>query len=164
MSILTHYVTGEGELWQQFHKNIVAIGHEEILAQIREYEEDHGVKIYAVRNSFDEIYDCILNRWRNTFVEQLQEVESNSIEATLTERGSRYGSFVGHARITQNIKDAMKDSPNWNTLSPSQKECLEMIAHKAGRILNGDPNYHDSWHDIVGYTKLVADELLGNIK
>ena len=27
------------------------------------------------------------------------------------------------------------------------------------RILNGDPNYHDSWHDIIGYTKLVADEL-----
>lgn len=34
-----------------------------------------------------------------------------------------------------------------------------MVAHKIGRILNGDPNYHDSWHDIIGYTKLVADEL-----
>ncbi len=86
------------------------------------------------------------------------------IDSTLTERGVRYGTFVGHARITQNIKAAMKDSPNWESLSPSQKECLEMIAHKVGRILNGDPQYHDSWHDIVGYTKLVADELLGNIK
>lgn len=87
-----------------------------------------------------------------------------AIDATLEERGARYGTFLGHARITQNIKAAMKDSPNWEKLSASQKECLEMIAHKAGRILNGDPNYHDSWHDIVGYTKLVADELLGNIK
>ncbi len=84
----------------------------------------------------------------------------SSIDATLKERGSRYGSFDEHARITQNIKDAMRDSPNWDGLSPSMKESLEMNAHKIGRILNGDPNYHDSWHDIVGYTKLVADTLV----
>ena len=89
---------------------------------------------------------------------------ATDIDTTLAERGSRYGSFEEHARITQNIKEAMKDSKNWEKLKPNQKECLEMIAHKVGRILNGDPNYHDSWHDIVGYTKLVADELLGDYK
>ena len=26
-----------------------------------------------------------------------------------------------------------------------------------GRILNGDPDYHDSWHDVNGYVKFVAD-------
>lgn len=83
------------------------------------------------------------------------------IEATLTERGSRYGSFEGHARITQAIKYAMVDTPNWQALAPDMKEALEMVAHKVGRILNGDPCYHDSWHDIVGYTKLVADRLAG---
>ena len=83
----------------------------------------------------------------------------SNIEATLEQRGSRYGSFDEHARITQNIKGAMADSPNWQSLSPAMKEALEMLAHKAGRILNGDPNYHDSWHDIIGYTKLVADTL-----
>ena len=82
-----------------------------------------------------------------------------NIEKTLEERGSRYGSFPEHARITQNIKRAMEDSPNWTTLADDQRETLEMIAHKVGRILNGDPNYHDSWHDIIGYTKLVADRL-----
>lgn len=86
------------------------------------------------------------------------------IDKTLAERGSRYGTFTGHARITQNLKCAMHSSDNWSKLSHSQKECLDMIAHKVGRILNGDPNYHDSWHDIVGYAKLVADELLGDIK
>lgn len=83
----------------------------------------------------------------------------SSIEETLKQRGNRYGDFGEHARITQNIKSAMVDSPNWQSLPPNMKEALEMIAHKAGRILNGDPYYHDSWHDIVGYTKLVADEL-----
>lgn len=81
------------------------------------------------------------------------------IDATLAERGSRYGSFGEHARITQNLKRAMADSPNWEKLADDQRETLEMIAHKAGRILNGDPDYHDSWHDIIGYTKLVADRL-----
>lgn len=81
------------------------------------------------------------------------------INETLSERGKRYGDFAEHARITQNIKRAMADSPNWADLSPDKKESLEMLAHKIGRILNGDPDYHDSWHDIVGYAKLVADTL-----
>jgi len=89
----------------------------------------------------------------------MDETVPDSIEATLAERGSRYGSFDEHARITQAIKRAMADSPNWTTLADDQRETLEMIAHKAGRILNGDPDYHDSWHDIIGYTKMVADRL-----
>lgn len=88
-----------------------------------------------------------------------RKAKAKGIDQTLEERGSRYGSFDEHARITQNIKAAMRDSPNWETLTPSMRESLEMLAHKAGRILNGDPNYHDSWHDIIGYTKLVADTL-----
>ena len=83
-----------------------------------------------------------------------------SIDAVLAERGSRYGEFSAHAMITQNIKRAMYDSPNWRTLSYDKKEALEMIAHKIGRILNGDPNYADSWTDIVGYAKLVEKDLL----
>lgn len=84
---------------------------------------------------------------------------AEGIDATLAERGSRYGSFTGHAAITQAVKNAMYSVPGWAKLADDQKEALEMIAHKVGRILNGDPNYHDSWHDIVGYAKLVADRL-----
>lgn len=83
------------------------------------------------------------------------------VDATLAERGSRYGSFTGHARITQNLKRAMQDSPNWDKLDDDQKEALEMAAHKIGRILNGDPNYADSWHDIIGYVRLVEARLDG---
>ena len=88
----------------------------------------------------------------------------NDINTTLAERGSRYGDFNEHARITQAIKRAMIDSPNWETLSDDKREALEMVAHKIGRILNGDPSYHDSWHDVIGYTKLVADTLLPEIE
>lgn len=43
-------------------------------------------------------------------------------------------------------------------------EALFMIAHKIGRIVNGDPWYADSWIDIAGYAKLVADRLENNIE
>lgn len=91
-------------------------------------------------------------------LETFGEIESE-IDKTLGNRGNRYGDFASHSVITQNIKYAMSCSRNWNTLEPDQKECLEMIAHKIGRILNGDPDYKDSWHDIVGYAKLVDDRL-----
>ena len=83
------------------------------------------------------------------------------VDATLAERGTRYGTFTGHTKITQNIKRAMQDSPNWEKLDDDQREALEMTAHKIGRIMNGDPNYADSWHDIIGYTRLVEARLDG---
>ena len=83
-----------------------------------------------------------------------------NITEVLEERGKRYGEFVDHACITQNIKRAMKSSPNWHRLPDDMKEALEMIAHKMGRILNGDPYYIDSWTDIVGYAKLVETDLI----
>ena len=78
-----------------------------------------------------------------------------NITETLEERGS----FAGHAAITQDIKRAMSESRNWLELEPDQKEALEMIAHKIGRIVNGDPDYADSWHDIAGYARLVEERL-----
>ena len=81
------------------------------------------------------------------------------IDDVLKERGTRYGSFDGHALITQEMKRAMHDHPNWHNLTDAQKESLEMITHKIGRILNGDPNYKDSWTDIIGYARLVEQTL-----
>ena len=82
-----------------------------------------------------------------------------NITEVLEERGKRYGEFKEHARITQSIKRAMENSPNWYKLPDYMKEALEMNAHKIGRILNGDPFYVDSWTDVVGYAKLVEDIL-----
>lgn len=89
--------------------------------------------------------------------------DQGDIVATLTARGHRYGKFSGHAQVTQEIKRVMsRHAIAMNkTFTDSQWEALEMIAHKIGRIVNGDPNYADSWVDIAGYAKLVADELEG---
>ena len=92
---------------------------------------------------------------------------TDSIDATLAERGARYGKFEDHARITGILKYEMRRFRRrgeplpmaWGGLAYDQQEAMEMIAHKIGRILNGDPNWIDSWHDIAGYAKLVADRL-----
>lgn len=86
------------------------------------------------------------------------DAQPTGLEATLAERGSRYGAFSGHARITWALKRVMQDTPNWSTLSDPHKEALDMIAHKIARILNGDPNYDDSWRDIAGYATLGEKE------
>lgn len=87
-----------------------------------------------------------------------------STEALIAERGNRYGKFKDGAEIMRDLKHVMHEVDGWNNLSPSQKEALDMIQHKIGRILNGDPNYDDNWKDIAGYSKLIADELNGEIK
>jgi hypothetical protein len=86
------------------------------------------------------------------------------INTVLTERGSRYGCFTGHATITQGIKRVFEESPNWDILDDDQREALEMVAHKIGRILNGDPDYADSWTDIAGYVTLVEKRLMGEVE
>lgn len=88
---------------------------------------------------------------------------TDSITQTLTERGQRYGKFTGHAEVTQMLKTVVATAlrKRDKTLAPDQQEAMDMILHKIGRIVNGDPDYDDSWVDIAGYAKLVADRLQG---
>ena len=85
------------------------------------------------------------------------------ILSLLEDRGSRYGKFKDHAQVTQELKRLLTRHAHATerTFTDSQWEALEMICHKIGRIVNGDPNYIDSWADIAGYAQLVADELKG---
>ena len=53
----------------------------------------------------------------------------------------------------------MRGVLGWETLSFDAAEALDMIQHKIARILNGDPNYIDSWTDIIGYARLVEKRL-----
>ena len=83
-----------------------------------------------------------------------------SIQKTLKERDTRYGVFAGHAQVTQDLKSVIRArSSDWARLSKDQQEAIDMILHKIGRIINGDPNYIDSWHDISGYATLVENRL-----
>lgn len=84
----------------------------------------------------------------------------NDVDNTLAQRGSRYGVFRHHAVICQGIKSVMSGSDGWDRLQADQKQALETIADKIARILNGDPDYIDNWHDIQGYARLVEQRLM----
>lgn len=86
------------------------------------------------------------------------------VGSVLEERGKRYGKFESHALLAQQLKRVLSahNQRNHVTMAADQCEALEMICHKMARIVNGDPDYVDSWVDIAGYAQLVADRLNGN--
>lgn len=81
----------------------------------------------------------------------------DSTTALINERGRTHGEFRDHARVAQNLKLIMVQEETWLQLSNIQREALDMIAHKIGRILAGDPEFRDHWMDISGYAHLVAE-------
>ena len=87
----------------------------------------------------------------------------SKIDCTLDERGTRYGKFKDQATISQSFKEILHRSLLFadKDLDPDMQEALEMILHKIARIINGDENYADSWHDISGYAQLIEDRLNG---
>ena len=91
---------------------------------------------------------------------------TQTITEILEERGSRYGTFRGHAEISQHLKAMIRRylEKREQHLADDQMEALEMICHKLARIINGDPAYSDSWRDIGGYSMLVADRLDGVVR
>jgi hypothetical protein len=84
-----------------------------------------------------------------------------NIDETLSERGNKYGEFAGHAQVSQRLKQMARFELSYRDkrLAEDQLEALDMIFHKIARIINGDPDYADSWVDIAGYATLVANRL-----
>lgn len=84
---------------------------------------------------------------------------TDSTIAVLDERAKNYGPFIDMATLTQSFKQILHTAPSWKTMKADQQESLEMIVHKIARILNGRPDYADSWVDIAGYARLVSERL-----
>jgi Domain of unknown function (DUF6378) len=95
---------------------------------------------------------------------QVAPPESLSLSQILEARGAEYGKFTEHAECTQAIKHTLHTFAGFNEnyeLDADHHEAADMIAHKLGRIVCGNPNNEDSWRDIAGYATLVADRLSG---
>lgn len=103
---------------------------------------------------------------------------TDKIENILKERGSIYGPFSGHARLSRGLLEQIKGHkprPGDGTfqerlatavttgrLSATDaaviEEALSLICHKLARIANGNQFlYADNWDDIAGYAKLVPE-------
>ena len=98
--------------------------------------------------------------------EREPEVEAADVDETLDERAKDYGTFKDGAALMQGLKRLLADhaARHDKTFADDQWEALEMIVHKIGRIVNGNPDKVDSWVDIAGYATLIADRLQGNAR
>jgi hypothetical protein len=82
-----------------------------------------------------------------------------SVEETTTQRKSVYGDFDAEARIADCLIETLVRQPQWYHLRPLHRQALRMIAMKMARIVNGDPEYPDNWHDIAGYATITEQRL-----
>lgn len=103
---------------------------------------------------------------KSSWQKVVEEVESVNVDKTLNARAEMYGKFKDGAALMQGIKRVLADhaAQHGKTFADDQWEALEMIVHKIGRIVNGDPDVTDHWVDIAGYATLVADRLEGNAR
>jgi hypothetical protein len=90
----------------------------------------------------------------------------DEVDATLDARALDYGKFIEGAEVMQMLKRVVQAALNNRdkVLAHDQAEAMDMIIHKIGRIVNGNPDVVDHWLDIAGYAKLVADRLEGRIR
>jgi hypothetical protein len=90
----------------------------------------------------------------------------DQVDETLDARALDYGKFIEGAEVMQMLKRVVLNALNNRdkVLAHDQAESLDMIIHKIGRIINGNPDVVDHWLDIAGYAQLVADRLNGRIR
>ena len=90
---------------------------------------------------------------------EASETADPTIKETLSQRQEQYGSFEDVAMLTEQMVDVMRKG-YYEKLAYNQKMALYMICSKMARIVNGNPNHKDSWHDIAGYATLIDNELV----
>lgn len=124
----------------------------------------HTKRLKAAKNA-EEPSDTEKSDFETPIEKADNEDEYNSIEDTLKERGTNYGKFKDHAKLSQKLKttfDAhVMSCGNPALFTDDMNEAIEMIFHKLARIANGDPTYDDSWRDISGYSTLIVKQLNG---
>lgn len=86
---------------------------------------------------------------------------TTDINALLAERGKTHGKYEVHALIAQDLKRVITHhvADLDRRLDDDMRESLDMIAHKIGRIIAGDPGFAHHWFDIAWYAQLVANRL-----
>lgn len=82
-----------------------------------------------------------------------------AISDTLKQRGTTHGDFEDNARISQNLKNYLREEreiihPN-SPFTAIQQEALDMICAKLCRIISAESDNPDNWHDIAGYATLA---------
>jgi len=99
------------------------------------------------------------------------KIPSRGLNETLKERGARYGAYISHANLVEEVflvlegkaghSDAILNerAENWQKTPSAHRHAIRMIIEKVCRAISGDHTYKDNWRDIQGYAKLIEDSL-----
>ena len=120
--------------------------------------------VYAIKKQLAEgVEEAEVETTVEEKIEPKHEPEVSVVDKVLDARADQYGSFMQGADIAVRIKGIMHNAIARKDmhLYPDQLLALDMIAVKISRIVNGNASHRDSWLDIAGYAKLVADRLGG---
>ncbi len=82
-----------------------------------------------------------------------------SVEKTLKERGSNYGSYGANVEAVatiMNTLDGLKVEKDNRRLTAIERTHLQYLVIKLVR-LGAAPEHADSWHDVQGYAKLSEE-------
>ena len=92
--------------------------------------------------------------------------DDTDVDQVLDSRAKDYGKFIEGAEIMQMLKRVVHNyiEQRGTPLAFDQREAIDMIIHKLGRIINGNPDKVDHWVDIAGYAILVSERLEGNAR
>jgi hypothetical protein len=83
----------------------------------------------------------------------------DNITELVKTKAKTHGDFSVMAGLAQGLKSMIRLCPTHKQLNDVQSEAVDMILHKIGRLVAGDPNAREHWEDIAGYSKLVLDRI-----
>ena len=75
----------------------------------------------------------------------------------LQQRETTHGPFKDSAEFSQALKFLFRNQTSWLRMDVRQKEALDQISIKLGRIFSGRASFKDHWDDVAGYAKLGAE-------
>ena len=136
---------------------------------VAEHFNVHTSYIYSLRRKAKEA-DLAKQGWQPLAMVPMPEItmqpDETDVDTVLDERAKDYGKFIEGAEIMQMLKRLVHNyiEDRGTPLAFDQREAIDMIIHKLGRIINGNPDKVDHWVDIAGYATLVADRLQGDVR
>ncbi len=121
-----------------------------------EYGEFDTVKDQQTLNQ--EYQERRLNEHNKSLFEKAW-VGNMSAPSIIQTRSETHGDFTINSHVSQAIKRAVRAHGKYQDLHDYQREAIDAIAGKIGRIVAGDADFSDHWVDIAGYAELVRERL-----
>ena len=82
----------------------------------------------------------------------------------LNARQKTHGTYQEVASIAQMFREIMRGTDGWQRMNDAQREALDSMASKFGRIGSGDPHFRDHWDDVAGYATLASMQCDSSIR